>query len=48
MTALVRVKLQHFKDFGNAPRDVMVVGVRANDPLEQEMMDQFGIKIGGR
>jgi len=45
MTALVRVKLQLFKDFGNAPRDVVIVGVRANDPREQEMIDQFGIKV---
>ena len=45
MTALVRVKLQLFTDFGNAPRDVVIVGVRANDPLEQEMIDKFGIKI---
>jgi arginase len=28
-----------------APRDVVMVGVRANDPLEQEMIDQFGIEI---
>jgi arginase len=28
-----------------APRDVVMVGVRANDPLEQEMIDQSGIEI---
>jgi arginase len=28
-----------------APRNVVMVGVRANDPLEQEMIDQFGFEI---
>jgi arginase len=28
-----------------APRDVVMVCVRANDPLEQELIDQYGIEI---
>lgn len=28
-----------------APCDVVMVGVRANDPLEQELIDQYGIEI---
>lgn len=27
------------------PRDVVMVGVRANDPLEQELIDQLGIEM---
>ena len=27
------------------PRDVVMVGVRANDPLEQELIDESGIEI---
>jgi arginase len=42
---LHRLRKQAGLDPPIAPRDVVMVGVRANDPLEQEMIDQFGIEI---
>src|SRR6202023_940557 len=42
---LQRLRKQGGLDPPVAPRDVVMVGVRANDPLEQEMIDQFGIEI---
>jgi arginase len=42
---LHRLRKQAGLDPPIAPRDVVMVGVRANDPLEQELIDQFGIEI---
>lgn len=42
---LHRLRKQAGLDPSIAPRDVVMVGVRANDPLEQELIDQFGIEI---
>ncbi|MGH8534355.1 MAG: arginase family protein [Gammaproteobacteria bacterium] len=42
---LHRLRKQGGLDPPIAPRDVVMVGVRANDPLEQELIDQFGIEM---
>ncbi|MGH8624676.1 MAG: arginase family protein [Gammaproteobacteria bacterium] len=42
---LHRLRKQAGLDPPIAPRDVVMVGVRANDPLEQELIDQFGIEM---
>jgi Arginase/agmatinase/formimionoglutamate hydrolase, arginase family len=42
---LHRLRKQAGLDPPIAPCDVVMVGVRANDPLEQELIDQFGIEI---
>jgi len=42
---LHRIRKQAGLDPQIAPRDVVMAGVRANDPLEQEMIDQFGIEM---
>jgi arginase len=42
---LHRLRRQAGLDPPIAPRDVVMVGVRANDPLEQELIDQHGIEM---
>ena len=42
---LNRLRKQTGLDPPMDPRDVVMVGVRANDPLEQELIDQSGIEI---
>jgi arginase len=42
---LHRLRKQAGLDPPIVPRDVVMVGVRANDPLEQELIDQSGIEI---
>jgi arginase len=42
---LQRLRKQAGLDPPIVPRDVVMVGVRANDPLEQELIDQSGIEI---
>ena len=42
---LDRLRKQAGLDHPIVPRDVVMVGVRANDPLEQELIDQSGIEM---
>ncbi|MGH8645979.1 MAG: arginase family protein [Gammaproteobacteria bacterium] len=42
---LHRLRKQAGLDPSIDPRDVVMVGVRANDPLEQELIDQLGIEM---
>jgi arginase len=42
---LDRLRKQAGLDPAVDPRDVVMVGVRANDPLEQELIDQSGIEM---
>jgi len=42
---LDRLRKQAGLDPPIVPRDVVMVGVRANDPLEQELIDQSGIEM---
>ena len=42
---LDRLRRQAGLDPPMDPRDVVMVGVRANDPLEQELIDRYGIEM---